>query len=76
VAIAQTITTGMVAGKIQDATGAILGGASVRIVNLQTSQSRETVADASGRFLFAGLEPGDFRVTATSPGFPQDSSSP
>ena len=69
VATAQTITTGMVTGRIQDATGAVVSGALVTVVNLQTSLSRETVSDSGGRFLIAALEPGRFRITATFPEF-------
>jgi carboxypeptidase family protein/TonB-dependent receptor-like protein len=69
VAGAQIITTGMVVGRIHDATGAVVSGVSVKIVNLQTSLSRETVSDSGGQFLIPALEPGSFRITATLPGF-------
>ncbi len=59
---AQSVATGSVAGVVSNAgTGAFLEGARVQVPAL----NRETRTDASGRFAFPDIPPGDYEVVAT-----------
>jgi uncharacterized protein YfaS (alpha-2-macroglobulin family) len=56
-------------GTVTDVTGAVVPGARVRIQNMEDKSSRSTVADAAGKFFFAALPPGRYRVQVESAGF-------
>ena len=62
-------TSATLAGRTQDASGAVLPGANVTAIQLETGASRATVTDAEGRFVFSGLPPGDYRLRAELAGF-------
>lgn len=61
--------TGGVDGVVEDATGAVLPGARVTLVETGRGLSRTQAAGATGRFGFAGLRPGRYLVSAAHPGF-------
>ena len=61
--------TGGVGGVVEDATGAVLAGARVTLVETGRGLSRTQAAGANGRFGFAGLRPGRYAVSAAHPGF-------
>jgi hypothetical protein len=56
-------------GSVEDATGAVLPGATVTIVNVETGIVRTVVTDAGGRYLAPALPPGTYRVGAALDGF-------
>jgi uncharacterized protein YfaS (alpha-2-macroglobulin family) len=56
-------------GTITDVSGAAVSGARVQIQRLEDKSSRNTVADAAGKFLVAALPPGRYRVQVESSGF-------
>lgn len=60
---------GVVLGTVEDATGAVVSGAIVKLTNLGENLSRETVTDASGAYQFQNVKPGDYSVTVTQAGF-------
>jgi hypothetical protein len=60
---------GMVVGTVQDATGAVVPGAVVSVLNTATNQAREVVANELGAFTFPDLAPGSYRLTIRAPGF-------
>lgn len=62
---------GSLAGTVQDASGALAAGASVRAVNHETGLKRQTETDGSGLFVFRQLTPGRYTVTAEKSGFKQ-----
>ena len=66
---AQTTTQGSIAGTVHDATGAIIPNAAIRIVNNATNVTAVLNAGASGDFTAPLLDPGDYTVTVTAPGF-------
>src|SRR5688572_28209510 len=66
-AAAQTSAT--LAGVVQDQTGAVLPGATVTLVNAGTNASRATTTDATGRFLFASVAPGDYDLRPALSGY-------
>src|SRR5580693_3771082 len=66
---AQTTTQGSIAGTVQDATGAIIPNAAIRIVNNATNVTAVLNAGASGDFTAPLLDPGDYTVTVSASGF-------
>jgi len=58
-----------VQGAITDATGAVLPGASVNVKNSGTVSSVELVTDERGRYLVPVLQPGEYEIQASLPGF-------
>jgi len=66
--LAQT-TSGFVRGTLNDQKGAIVRGGTIEIRNLGTGLMNASITDQEGRFGFDALTPGQYRVSASSPGF-------
>src|SRR3990172_6001315 len=66
---AQQMGTGTIDGRMVDATGAVLPGASVTLTNADTGLSRTVTTDASGRFRVPLLPVGPYVLTAELAGF-------
>ena len=66
---AQTSNTGTVTGVVQDEKGAVLPGASVKLVNLGTNAERTAVTSDSGSYEIAQLVPGNYRLEIQATGF-------
>jgi hypothetical protein len=62
-------TTGVIEGKVLDASGAALPGVSVTIHNTGTNYEQVEVTDAAGRFRAVLLPLGAYQVTASLDGF-------
>jgi len=62
VAIAQSPTTGEIAGQVLDPQGAAVAGASITLT-APSGQVRETKSDGSGRYRFPLLDPGSYSLT-------------
>ncbi len=60
---------GDLSGIVTDASGAALAGASVKVDNPATGQSRSTVTSSAGDYLVAELSAGSYTLTVTMPGF-------
>jgi hypothetical protein len=60
---------GSLSGMVTDATGAVVPGASVAVVNSTSRAARAAKTDSGGRFVVSGLAPGAYDVRATAPGF-------
>lgn len=73
VALGQT-NTGTITGKILDPQNAAIQGATVTAVDIDTQVKRSTETNGDGAYSFAGLIPGQYEVSASSPGFQQVSS--
>jgi len=70
VAQAQTqITTGVIQGTVEDASGGIVPAAQVTVKNVDTNFSRTLTTGADGRFVFLQLAPGRDTVTVAKEGF-------
>ena len=63
------ITRGGVNGTVRDASGAVVPGATIAVVNVDTNQSRDTVTDAEGFYRVPALEPGNYIVRTELAGF-------
>src|SRR5437867_11970572 len=58
-----------VQGTISDATGAVLPGANIAFKNLRTGASLEFLSDERGRYLAPVLQPGEYEIQVSLPGF-------
>jgi len=63
------VLTGGIAGRVTDASGAIVPGASVSVRNLGTGVQQSTVTNHSGLYQFPTLVPGTYSLTASLKGF-------
>jgi hypothetical protein len=62
-------TTGDYWGKVKDATGAVVVGATVTVTNVATAQQRTTKTGGDGRYKFEELPPGSYTIRIGAPGF-------
>src|SRR5690242_7091795 len=68
-AFGQTSTTATVRGTVQDASGAVLPGATVTATNTGTKAAQTATTDSRGQYLFAGLFPGTYDLKVELSGF-------
>ena len=69
ISTARADVTGAISGTVRDPGQAVVAGAQVRIVNVQTNVSQETTTGADGSYHFLALQPGSYRITVTATGF-------
>ncbi|MCA1650037.1 MAG: TonB-dependent receptor, partial [Acidobacteria bacterium] len=65
---AQTIT-GTITGIVKDASGGVLPGATITMIQVATERKETAVSDHQGRFTSAPLPLGDYRIEAVLSGF-------
>lgn len=65
----QTVTGATVGGRVEDAGGASVAGATVTITNLDTNQAQTVTSDADGRFRFSNVTVGASTLTVEREGF-------
>jgi outer membrane receptor protein involved in Fe transport len=68
-ALAQGIVTGTMSGTITDATGAIIPGAKITAIHVDTNSTFSAVSSDSGYFLLTKLPPGKYNVTVEAQNF-------
>jgi hypothetical protein len=66
---AQTANTAAISGTITDATGAIVPGASVELLETGTGVSRSSISNDAGQYVFPNVSPGAYKLTASKTGF-------
>lgn len=64
-----TSTTGAINGAVSDNTKGVLPGVTVTIQSPQMMGAREGTTDEQGRYQFAAIPPGEYKVTFVLPGF-------
>lgn len=64
-----TVGGGRIAGRITDATGAGIPGATVRVLNSNGAQLADTYVKPDGSYEIGGLPEGEVQLQVTSPGF-------
>jgi hypothetical protein len=69
--IARADVTGSVTGVVHDRAQAVVVGAKVTIINVETNFNEEVTSAADGSFHFLALPVGNYKVTATATGFRQ-----
>jgi Carboxypeptidase regulatory-like domain len=67
--LAQTQTTGRIAGTVRDAQGAVIASAEVAIENPATAEKRSLATDTFGSYSFLQLSPGYYEVNILAHGF-------
>ncbi|MFZ0293683.1 MAG: carboxypeptidase regulatory-like domain-containing protein [Candidatus Sulfotelmatobacter sp.] len=67
--VARADVTGSVTGVVHDRAQAVVVGAKVSIINVQTNLSQQVTSAADGSFHFLALPAGSYKVIATAPGF-------
>jgi Carboxypeptidase regulatory-like domain/TonB dependent receptor-like, beta-barrel len=60
---------GTIAGTVTDASGAVIGAATVTLTNLETGAKRDISTDASGNYTFPNILPGRYRIEVEKSGF-------
>ncbi|MBV8051568.1 MAG: TonB-dependent receptor, partial [Acidobacteriaceae bacterium] len=65
----QTAETGAISGTISDSSGAVLSGASVRITNVATGETRQAASQDNGRYTVPLVPPGTYTVEVAKSGF-------
>jgi outer membrane receptor protein involved in Fe transport len=61
--------TGSVVGEVRDATGAVLPGATVTVLNKDTASKYSVVSGSDGEYEVPSLHTGNYRISAEHPGF-------
>lgn len=60
---------GRLSGAVTDASGAVISGAAVKLMDESNSVIAQTMTDSSGNYSFSSLSPGNYRVQTERPGF-------
>src|SRR5262245_49533452 len=60
---------GQIIGKVTDASGAAISGATIILKSVDTGVERRVMSDKDGFFLVTGLQPGVYEFTAQASGF-------
>src|SRR5579864_1837680 len=68
-ALGQGIVTGSISGTVADASGAVVAGAAVNAVQIETNRSFTGVSSAAGVISLPSLPPGTYNVTVTAKDF-------
>src|SRR6266851_876434 len=74
-ASAQT-STGNIAGRVTDPTGALLPGVKITAKNFSAGTTRSVSTESSGAYSILNLAPGEYQVTAEAAGFASQQISP
>jgi hypothetical protein len=72
----QSGTSSALTGSILDATGAVVPNATVKATEVSTGAARTVRSNAEGRFLFAQVNPGTYRISVAAEGFGPAQSQP
>jgi len=72
VARAQSETTGAISGAVSDATGAVVPGATVTLIDTATNAKEVAKTNSVGRYTFSLLKPGTYKVYATAESLKSD----
>lgn len=67
-AVAQ-LDQGTITGVVQDQTGAVIGGASVTLTNLDEGLVLKSKTDSAGIYVFSPIKIGNYSVSASAAGF-------
>jgi hypothetical protein len=63
------VNSGSISGSVKDASGAVIGDASVTVTNLDTAEKHIQSSGGDGLFTFSNLSPGRYRIDVEKPGF-------
>lgn len=63
-------TTARITGKVTDASGAVVPGTAVTVINAEQQTSREVMTNEPAYYTAPNLEPGSYETRASRGGFP------
>ncbi len=66
------VSTGTILGSVTDASGAVLTGATVTAKNNNTGIATTAATNQSGYYSVPNLQPGDYSISVSAPGFSQE----
>ncbi len=66
---AQTLTSGDIAGTVEDSSGAVISGARVKATDTGTGAIKEVVTGSAGDYRISLLQPGNYTLTVSANGF-------
>src|SRR5215470_181189 len=69
VLLAQSQTTGRIAGTVSDPTGVVIEATQVIAVDLRTGEKRNVTTSAQGKYALSFLPPGVYRLEFSASGF-------
>lgn len=72
VASAQSTSAGTITGTVTDATGALIPGATVTVIDPATKTKVSVTTNKDGHYTLSNVQPGNYDVTAAKPGFSTD----
>ena len=61
--------TATIQGVVHDATGAVIAGADLSVININTNETRHVTTDRDGAYVVPQLKPGDYRIVVERTGF-------
>ena len=67
--LGQTATTARISGRVTDAQGAVIVGATVELTDTATGAKRTATTNEDGSFIFPSLVPGAYDISVTKSGF-------
>src|SRR5258708_16980914 len=67
--VAQTATTGAIAGVVSDSSGAVVPKADVELQNTSTNAVEKQGTNGAGQVVFPNLRPGSYKITIKVAGF-------
>ena len=65
----QNVTSGTLSGRVEDARGAVVNGAHLTAIHLETNQQLKTTSDHEGRYRFPYLRTGAYELRIDAQGF-------
>ena len=69
VQVSRADVTGSILGTVRDRSGAVVAGAQVSVLNVQTNLKQETVSGSEGGFRILALPVGEYKLTVEAKGF-------
>jgi hypothetical protein len=67
----QSTSTGTVVGQVTDATGAVVVGATVSLIDRTTGATKSIKSNDVGRYIFVNVDPGTYDIVVENAGFSQ-----
>ena len=61
--------TATLTGRVTDESGAVLPGSEITLLSVERGTAQTTIANQSGIYLFASIQPGQYHLTLSKPGF-------
>ena len=65
----QDLDTVAISGRVSDQNGSVIAGAEIQATLIKTGLSRKTTTDTTGRYRLIQLEPGNYQIQISAPGF-------